>query len=305
MAQEKHNKSDVEFKAMDGIKLRAWLYPSSDKGPGIIMTPGLNFPKNELYANVAQSFQRAGFTALVYDPRGVGLSEGMPRCDINPAKQAADFHDAVTFLKSQPTVDPRRIVIWGYSLSAAEGLVAATLDRRVKLVIAICPAIPLDLDNTEKCNRLLAQAMQDRESQARGNPPFCMPYLGDSDEGALFNFRKFRGVTHDNLDQLEEYVPNFKNEITIQTFYNIISWNFMDLLKFRPPPVPVFQVNAAEEELEHVKRNYGTIFDALLEPKEIHVEPNKGHIDILMDDDGRFETLMKMQIDFIEKHLGD
>jgi hypothetical protein len=229
----------------------------------------------------------------------------MPRGDISPTKQAADFHDAITYLKSKPTVDPRRIVIWGYSLSAAEGLVAAALDRRVKLVVAICPAIPLDLEDKEKCSRYLAQAMQDRESQARGNPPYCIPYLGDTDDGPVFNFRKFHGVGHEDFHHIIEHVPNFNNSITIQTFYNLISWHFMDLLLHMPPPVPVFQVCAEEEELPYVKKAYYEIFDRLLEPKEIHVEPNKGHIDILIDDDARFVALMKMQIDFIEKHLGD
>ena len=265
----------------------------------------LNFPKNQLYANVAETFQREGMTVLVYDPRCVGLSDGMPRGDISPAKQTEDFHDAVTFMKARPTVDPHRIVIWGYSLSAAEGLVAAALDRRVKLVIAICPAIPFDLEDSERRARVLAQAMQDRESQARGNPPFCLPYLGDTDDGPLYNYRKFRGVAHAEYEEILERVPNFRNLITIQTFYNLVSWNFMDLLRVMPPPVPVFQVNAAEEEVPYVKKAYETIFTRLREPKQLHVEPDKGHINILTDDDERFVALMKLQIDFIQEHLGE
>lgn len=32
---------DVEFKTMDGLTLRGWLYPAAQKGPAIIVTPGV------------------------------------------------------------------------------------------------------------------------------------------------------------------------------------------------------------------------------------------------------------------------
>jgi hypothetical protein len=33
---------DVEFKTLDGLTLRGWLYPASKRGPGIIITPGVS-----------------------------------------------------------------------------------------------------------------------------------------------------------------------------------------------------------------------------------------------------------------------
>ena len=35
-------------------------------------------------------------TALVYDARSIGLSDGLPRNDLDPQKMAEDNHDAVT-----------------------------------------------------------------------------------------------------------------------------------------------------------------------------------------------------------------
>jgi hypothetical protein len=33
---------DVEFKTIDGLILRGWLYPAASKGPAVIMTPGVS-----------------------------------------------------------------------------------------------------------------------------------------------------------------------------------------------------------------------------------------------------------------------
>lgn len=35
-------RQDVEFRTLDGLTLRAWLYPAEKRGPGIIMTPGVS-----------------------------------------------------------------------------------------------------------------------------------------------------------------------------------------------------------------------------------------------------------------------
>lgn len=47
-------------------------------------------------AGVAAWFGRNGVTALVYDARTLGLSDGLPRNDLDPQKMAEDNHDAVT-----------------------------------------------------------------------------------------------------------------------------------------------------------------------------------------------------------------
>lgn len=47
-------------------------------------------------ASVAEWFGKNGVTALVYDARTLGQSDGLPRNDIDPQKMAEDNHDAVT-----------------------------------------------------------------------------------------------------------------------------------------------------------------------------------------------------------------
>lgn len=36
------NPERVEFKTLDGLVLRGFLYPADTKGPGVVMTPGVS-----------------------------------------------------------------------------------------------------------------------------------------------------------------------------------------------------------------------------------------------------------------------
>lgn len=244
---------------------------------------------------------------MVYDPRCIGLSDGTPRCDIDPVKQTEDFSDAITFIKTRPTVNPQQIIVWGYSLSAAEALAAAGLDRRVKLVVAVCPApMPYDMEEPAKRKRLLELANRDREAQTRGREPFYLQYIGDSEETALVDYRKQRGMKGLEYDFVMEglsRIPNFRNEVAAQTLYRVAAWHFQGV-PGQLGPTPVLQVMAAEEELEHIRKGQEYIWSGLTGPKEMHSEPNRGHMDILTEDGARFDKLMQVQIDFVLKHLG-
>jgi hypothetical protein len=55
-----------------------------------------NCPKEIFALEVAEWFGQHGLTALVYDARSIGLSDGLPRNDLDPQKMAEDNHDAVT-----------------------------------------------------------------------------------------------------------------------------------------------------------------------------------------------------------------
>lgn len=122
---------------------------------------------------VAEQFQLAGVTALIYDPRSIGLSDGSPRNEIDPAKQAEDYSDALSFLATQPMVDPNRIAFWGMSFSGMIALTAAALDKRAKLVIVVCALVKFY--EKDKVPKTLAMAIKDRQSQLRGNEPFYLP----------------------------------------------------------------------------------------------------------------------------------
>ena len=55
-----------------------------------------NCPKEIFVASVAEWFGNNGITALVYDARTMGQSDGLPTNDLDPQKMAEDNQDAVT-----------------------------------------------------------------------------------------------------------------------------------------------------------------------------------------------------------------
>lgn len=51
------------------------------------------------------------------------------------------YHEAVTFLPNTPEVDASKIAARGYSLSGGCAIKAAVVDRRIKVVVTVCPVL--------------------------------------------------------------------------------------------------------------------------------------------------------------------
>jgi len=89
-------------------------------------------------------------TALVYDNRCVGSSDGLPRGELLPHYQISDLQDSITFAQTLEEVNPDKIGIWGTSYSGANVLYVGAFDKRVKCVITQNPMV----DGWENSQRL-------------------------------------------------------------------------------------------------------------------------------------------------------
>jgi fermentation-respiration switch protein FrsA (DUF1100 family) len=107
-------------------------------GPGVVLCNGLRGVKEWILPPFAAIFAANGYTALVFDHRGLGASGGEPG-RVLPAEQVEDIRDAITFLSGLPSVDPDRIVLWGTGSGGANAISAAAVDRRAKAVVAQVP----------------------------------------------------------------------------------------------------------------------------------------------------------------------
>jgi pimeloyl-ACP methyl ester carboxylesterase len=247
---------------------------------------------------IAQYFQAHGISALVYDPRTVGSSDGMPRNDINPAQQVVDYHDALTFLKTDGRVDPERIVYWGFSFSGAVALSAAALDKRAKAVVAVSTLTHWELD-ASRWNGVMAKVMQDRESRISGNAAFSIPMITDQGINPA-GFSSGMGPNELSLVTEAKKITGFQLNTTIQTYYNIISWSPFKLLRFLPP-IPVLLVSAAEDRISPLADQTELIYNKMQGPKQMHVVAGKGHMDVL--DGESFESTMAVQVAFLRQHV--
>lgn len=248
---------------------------------------------------VAEQFQLAGVTALIYDPRSIGLSDGSPRNEIDPAKQAEDYSDALSFLATQPMVDPNRIAFWGMSFSGMIALTAAALDKRAKLVIVVCALVKFY--EKDKVPKTLAMAIKDRQSQLRGNEPFYLPPFTSKGSNPLDLAAAGGKEAHEYMANVKERgAPNYEDRTTLQSYAKIAKWQPHSFIEFvNPTPVmmlvPEFDtISPTEQQLD--------LFKDLSGPKRLHVAKGKGHLNILSGED--VEMLQQLQVDFIHDALG-
>lgn len=138
-------RSDLEFSS-GGVVCRAWLYlPSSgappDGHPCLVMAHGFGATRQAGLVPFAERFVEAGFAALVFDYRHFGDSDGQPRQLLSVRRQLQDWAAALTYTRSLPGVDPRRVVAWGTSFSGGHALVAGARDGQVAAIVCQCPML--------------------------------------------------------------------------------------------------------------------------------------------------------------------
>ncbi|MEM9463766.1 MAG: alpha/beta fold hydrolase [Actinomycetota bacterium] len=112
--------------------------PDGD-APLVIVTGSWTTSKEQQADFYARRLADRGITALTFDFRGFGQSEGEPRDWENPERKAADIVAAVDFVESLDGIDPERIGGLGVCASSGYQAVAAAGDDRIRSLGMIAP----------------------------------------------------------------------------------------------------------------------------------------------------------------------
>ncbi|KAM5363073.1 hypothetical protein ACJA88_013716 [Fusarium oxysporum] len=230
---------DVTFKTLDGLTLSGWLYPAAQYGPGIVVSPGFNMPREAFVPDIAQWYQNHGITALIFDTRTYGLSDGLPRQEVTKSRI------------------PIRLRL--------------ALDPRVHAVVAVAPVIDLH-GFPERRRAILELAMQDREAQMAGQEPIYLPYVNEDGTVPLGP-----SMGSDFWPMMTRLKIPVENRVTVQTFYNAFSWDIMTLIPY-VSPTPAMMVTP-ENDIECPAAEQIAAFEKMGEPKTFHLLPGKGHLD--------------------------
>lgn len=109
--------------------------------PAILMLHGWGGIQDALTVPYYEEFTRAGYAVMTFDYRGWGDSAGLPRHVISARQRVADGDAALAFLKSQPGIDPRRIVLWGSSFGGGHVVELAAEHPELAGAIAQVPML--------------------------------------------------------------------------------------------------------------------------------------------------------------------
>jgi dipeptidyl aminopeptidase/acylaminoacyl peptidase len=269
---------DIEFRS-ESTTCRGWFYtpdgkPSGTRFPTVVMAHGFSAVKEMRLDRFAEMFAEAGLASVVFDYRGLGSSDGMPRQDLDPHEQITDYRNAISFARGIGEVDHNRIGIWGTSYSGAHVLVVGALDRRVKAVVSQVPLI----DGWDSMTYLAGEAgravmvqqlIDERERIYAGGTPAMVPVVDNSGSVAAL-------ATPDSWEWfqlLAPVAPTWKNAVTLCSLERLLEYapgRWID----RIAPTPLLLI-AAEQDflpLDFARR----AFARAGEPKRLVVIP-AGH----------------------------
>lgn len=296
-------RTDVEFRADDGVMLRGWHYRPANGGgpwPTIVMAHGYSAVKEMYLDRFAEVFAAAGLAALVFDNRNFGASDGEPRQEIDPWQQIADYRDAISFAQTLPETDPDRIGVWGSSYSGAHVLVLGAIDCRIKCVTSQVPLISgrrngRRLIRADMMASVEALCADDRLARYRGEAPGTIPVVSEDPAGPAVL------PTPDSWQWFEETrqarAPAWKNEVTLRSVELFLAYEpgaYIDYVS----PTPLLMVVALGDHLT-VADEALAAYERALQPKRL-VALKGGHFDAYVAD---FDAASSAARDWFVQHL--
>lgn len=277
----------------EGARIAAHLYPATSTDgaptPGVVLCHGFTGIKEWLLPPFASAFARAGITALTFDYRRFGRSEG-ERGKLVPADQVDDIRNAVTFLSSLPEVDPARIGLWGTSFGGANVLVAGATDARVKAVISQVPfGSGKRLLEEQGADAAIADMlMADRRRRVCEGK-------GDEIPANLLAGEELR----EYFERAYAECPELAIDLELATVDRIAGWIpeiYAPMIAPRPLLVVACELDATTPESEA-----RSIFALAGEPKRIEVLPGLGHFEVY--EGAGFDRAIRVEVDFLREYL--
>jgi pimeloyl-ACP methyl ester carboxylesterase len=139
----------------------------------------------------ARVFANAGMAVLLFDYRGFGDSEGLPRQWVSPRRHIQDYHSALAYVRSLADIDANKLGLWGTSFSGGHVLVVAAQDQRIQAVSSMVPFVsgPASLGRVpgKTLLQLSWAGIRDWVQAISGGPAYQLPIVGRPGELAMMS----------------------------------------------------------------------------------------------------------------------
>jgi pimeloyl-ACP methyl ester carboxylesterase len=177
-----------------GERCVAWHYPGSNGGC-VVMAGGFALPKEPATDLFAKRFTDAGFAVLAFDYRRLGESAGHPRLVVSIRDSLDDWHAAIEFAKTLPSVDPARIAVWAFSASGGHIFPVAARHPELAAAIAQTPLVDVPAASPGVARyskpwaqlRLIGTGLLDTAAGLLGRAPILVPLMGERGTVALLS----------------------------------------------------------------------------------------------------------------------
>jgi len=242
----------------------------------------------------AREFAAAGFTALTFDYRNFGESDGEPRQLIRIQEQQEDIHASVRFARTQSGIDPDRIALWGTSLGGGHVIAVAAHDPQIAAVVAQIPfnGFPKVVEgrSTMATLRLLGVMFMDAVRGWLGLTPRTIPAVGASGELAVM-------ASPQALQTIEAMQSSqWRNEVVPRVLFEMARFKPGDLGKQLEMPV---MVSIAENDRETPPELARQIAENA--PRGEYISYPDAHFEFYSPE--MRARVIRDQITFLQKHL--
>jgi fermentation-respiration switch protein FrsA (DUF1100 family) len=229
----------------------------------------------------AQTMAERGFVTLAFDASYNGESGGQPHFIASPEAFVEDFSASVDFLGSKSFVNRERIGVLGVCGSGGFGLAAAEVDPRIKAVATVSM-----YDIGQAVRQGLAES-QDEEALRKSTQEIAAQRWAEVDgaERAMVIgtpeaiTERSTAIDREFYDYYRTPRGHHPRSTTAMTRTSsaalMLFWSFERLDWISPRPVLFVTGEHAHSRIfsEHA-------FQRASEPKELHVVPGAGHVDL-------------------------
>lgn len=259
----------------------------SKKNPAILVGHPMGAVKEQSANLYATKMAEQGFVTLSLDLPFWGESDGQPRNAVAPDIYAEAFSAAVDFLGTQAMVDRERIGAIGVCGSGSFVISAAKIDPRMKAIATVSMydmgAANRDALNhsqtVEQRKQIIAAAAEQRYVEITGG---ATQYTGGT-------VHELTADTHPIQREFYDFYRTPRGEVTPKggspttTTHPTLTSNvkFMNFYPFNDietiSPRPLLFVTGDQA---HSKEFSEDAFKRAAEPKELHIVPGAGHVDL-------------------------
>ncbi|HEY7417281.1 MAG TPA: alpha/beta fold hydrolase [Ktedonobacteraceae bacterium] len=193
--------------------------------PCVVMGHGTSGTRDLGLTTYAERFAAAGMAVVAFDYRHFGASGGQPRQVINITHQLEDYRAAIRFARSVQGVDPKRIALWGTSLSGGHVLSVAATDPHLVAVVSQVPWMGVEFGRAsprprQETRQLLLAALQDAFGALFRRPPYLIKVVGRPGEVAAFTDPDARIW----MQAMAPQAPSWRNAIAARVLLSLLTY---------------------------------------------------------------------------------